>query len=103
MFKRNLALTRKRLLYQVLHEDDENWPPPDTHVIELPRNDPELLEANLQLAAKIARDMLAGLDELRPIVLMPELEWEIPAEYAEAEPPQWEMIADEAEQEPVTG
>jgi hypothetical protein len=79
MAERNLKLIEKRLLYTANHLGEIEAPLDRAQVIELPRNDPELLEANLEMATDIARRMIAGKEEMRPIVLMPEVEGELPS------------------------
>lgn len=78
MAERNLKLIEKRLLYTANHLGEIEAPLDRAQIIELPRNDPELLEANLEMATDIARRMMAGKEERRPIVLMPEVEAELP-------------------------
>lgn len=78
MAERNLKLIEKRLLYTANHLGEIEAPLDRAQIIELPRNDPELLEANLEMATDIARRMMAGEEEMRPIVLMPEVEWDLP-------------------------
>jgi len=69
---RNLVMIRKRML-RALQHPDELEALAGVEVIELPRNDPELLEANLQMAVNIARRMSTDGDKV-PILLMPEVE-----------------------------
>jgi len=78
MSERNLKLIEKRLLYTANHLGEIQAPLDGAQIIELPRNDPELLEANLEMAMDIAQRMMAGKEEKRPIVLMPEVEAELP-------------------------
>jgi len=78
MAERNLKLIEKRLLYTANCLGEIEAPLDRAQIIELPRNDPELLEANLEMAIDIARRMMAGKEEMRPIVLMPEVEEELP-------------------------
>jgi hypothetical protein len=78
MAERNLKLIEKRLLYTANRLGEIEAPLDRAHIIELPRNDSELLEANLEMAIDIARRMMAGEEEMRPIVLMPEVEGELP-------------------------
>lgn len=78
MAERNLKLIEKQLLYTANHLGEIEAPLDRAQIIELPRNDPELLEANLEMATDIARRMMAGKEERRPIVLMPEVEAELP-------------------------
>jgi hypothetical protein len=78
MAERNLKLIEKRLFYIANHLGKIEAPLDRAQIIELPRNDPELLEANLEMATDIARRMMAGKEEIRPIVLMPEVEEEPP-------------------------
>jgi len=68
MFKRNLALTKKRLLRAL--ENPRVLQPivPGAHVINLPQNDPELLRANLAMAMELAKR-----GDGRPIVMIPEV------------------------------
>ncbi len=73
MFERNLELTKQRLLKEIEAPEAFEWIPQNARVINLPRDEPELLKANLELATKLAR----GRDE-RPIVLIPEPGFEIP-------------------------
>jgi hypothetical protein len=79
MAERNLKLIEKRLLYTAHRLGEIEAPLDEAQIIELPRNDPELLEANLEMATDIARRMMAGKEEMRPIVLMPEVEGELPS------------------------
>lgn len=81
--ERNLKLIEKRLLYIANHLGEIEAPLDRAQIIELPRNDPELLEANLEMAIDIARQMMAGKEEMRPIVLMPEVEGELPSSQPE--------------------
>lgn len=73
MFERNLELTMQRLLREIEAPEDFEWIPHNARVINLPKDAPELLEANLELAMELAREK----DE-RPIVLIPEPGFEIP-------------------------
>jgi hypothetical protein len=86
MAERNLKLIEKRLLYTADHLGEIEALPDGAQIIELPRNDPELLEANLKMATDIARRMMAGKEERRPIVLMPEVEESPRPEAEELEP-----------------
>jgi prevent-host-death family protein len=66
MVNRNLILAHTWLQYKLRHY--EEIPVPNgAHVIILPTNDPELLQANLDLALKLAAD-----GEQRPVLLVPE-------------------------------
>jgi hypothetical protein len=67
MFERNLALTRDMLLEIIQHPEKADDIPDGARVVALPRDDPELLKANLKLVAKLAHD-----GDPRPIVLIPE-------------------------------
>ncbi len=78
MAERNLKLIEKRLLYTANRLGEIEAPLDRAQIIELPRNDPELLEANLEMATDIARRMMTGKEEIRPIVLMPEVERDLP-------------------------
>jgi hypothetical protein len=73
MFERNLELTKQRLLREIEAPEAFEWIPHNARVINLPKDAPELLKANLELATKLAREK----DE-RPIVLIPEPGFEIP-------------------------
>ncbi len=68
MFERNLALARKRLLQMIENPGKMDVIPEGVRVVNLPRDDPELLEANLRLVMELARD-----GDERPIVLVPEV------------------------------
>jgi len=72
MFYRNLELAKKRLLYIVEHLGEAEAPPSGVKIIELPQNDPELLEANLKMALDLARQ--AARDGGEPILLLPEID-----------------------------
>jgi hypothetical protein len=91
--ERNLKLIEKRLLYTAHHLGEIEVPPRGAQIIELPRNDPELLEANLEMAIDIARRMMAGKEEMRPIVLMPEVEEELPRPQPEELEPAEEVLS----------
>ncbi|MFQ6057878.1 MAG: DUF5647 family protein [Anaerolineae bacterium] len=69
MFERNLALAKKRLLHMIENPEEIEAIPAGAHVINLPKDDPELLEANLALAIELARN-----GDGRPIVLIPEVD-----------------------------
>lgn len=73
MFERNLELIKQRLLKEIEAPEAFEWIPHNARVINLPKDAPELLEANLELATNLARER----DE-RPIVLIPEPGFEIP-------------------------
>ncbi len=73
MFNRNLELTKKRLLRELETPLDFEWIPQDAQIINLPREDPQLLRANLQLAMKLAEE-----PEGPPVVLVPEAGYEVP-------------------------
>jgi len=73
MFERNMELTTQRLLKEIEAPEVFQWIPQNARVINLPKDDPELLDANLALAMKLAREK----DE-RPIVLIPEPGFQIP-------------------------
>jgi hypothetical protein len=72
---RNLVLIKKRLLH-ALQQPSELEILAGVEVIELPRDDPELLEANLQMATNIVRRMFTDGDRV-PILLMPAIEDEV--------------------------
>jgi hypothetical protein len=92
MAERNLKLIEKRLLYTAHHLGEIEAPLDRAQVIELPRNDPELLKANLEMAIDIAQRMMAGKEEMRPIVLMPEVEGELPNPQSEEPEPAEEAL-----------
>jgi hypothetical protein len=73
MFEHNLELTKQRLLKEIEAPETFEWIPQNARVINLPKDAPGLLKANLELATKLARER----DE-RPIVLIPEPGFEIP-------------------------
>jgi len=73
MFERNLELTRRRLLKEIEAPEAFEWIPQNARIINLPKDAPELLKANLELAMK-----LAGEKDARPIVLIPEPGFEMP-------------------------
>ncbi|HID87693.1 MAG TPA: hypothetical protein EYP55_10010 [Anaerolineae bacterium] len=73
MFERNLALARKRLLQMIENPGKMEVIPQGARVVNLPRDDPELLEANLQLVMELAKD-----GDERPIMLIPEVGEESP-------------------------
>jgi hypothetical protein len=93
MAERNLKLIEKRLLYTANHLGEIEAPLDRAQIIELPRNDPELLEANLEMATDIARRMMASEEEIRPIVLMPEVEGELPSPQTEELEPAKEALS----------
>jgi len=68
MFERNLALARKRLLQMIENPREMDFIPTGARVINLPKDDPELLGANLRLVMELAKD-----GDERPIVLIPEV------------------------------
>ena len=73
MFERNLELTKQRLLKEVEDPEAFEWIPQDARVINLPKDTPELLRVNLELAIELAREK-----DNRSIVLIPEPGFEIP-------------------------
>jgi hypothetical protein len=73
MFERNLELTKQRLLKEIEAPEVFEWIPQNARVINLPKDAPELLQANLELALQ-----LAGEQDERPIVLIPEPGFEMP-------------------------
>ena len=73
MFERNLELTKRRLLKEIDAPEAFEWIPQNARIINLPKDAPELLKANLELAMK-----LVGEKDDRPIVLIPELGFEMP-------------------------
>ena len=73
MFERNLELTKRRLLKEIEAPEAFEWIPQNARVINLPKDAPELMKANLELAMELVR----GKDE-HPIVLIPEPGFEIP-------------------------
>jgi hypothetical protein len=73
MFERNLELTKQRLLKEIEAPETFEWIPQNARVINLPKDAPDLLKANLELAMK-----LAGEKDHRPIVLIPEPGFDIP-------------------------
>jgi hypothetical protein len=68
---RNIELAKKRILHVLEHPEDA--PPNGAHVIELPRDDPELLEANLALAVRLAHKIALG-EETGAVVMLPEVD-----------------------------
>lgn len=73
MFERNLELTKHRLLQELESPEAFKWIPPHARIINLPKDAPELMEANLQLAMQLAGEKDGG-----PIVLIPEPGFELP-------------------------
>ena len=73
MFERNLELAKQRLLKEVEDPEAFEWIPQDARVINLPKDTPELLRVNLELAIELAREK-----DNRSIVLIPEPGFEIP-------------------------
>jgi len=73
MFERNLELTEQRLLKEIEAPEAFEWIPQNARVINLPKDAPELLRANLELATKLVRE-----EDECPIVLIPEPGFEIP-------------------------
>lgn len=73
MFERNLELTMQRLLREIEAPEAFEWIPQNARIINLPKDAPELLKANLELAVTLVRQK----DE-RPVVLIPEPGFEIP-------------------------
>jgi len=63
----------QRLLREIEAPEAFEWIPQNARIINLPKDAPELLKANLELAVALARQK----DE-RPIVLIPEPGFEIP-------------------------
>jgi len=68
---RNIELVKKRILHVFEHPEDA--PPHGAHVIELPRDDPELLEANLTLAIRLAHKIALG-EETGAVVMLSEVD-----------------------------
>ena len=66
-------MTKQRLLKEIEAPEAFEWIPQNARVINLPKDAPELMKANLELAIKLAQEK----DE-RPIVLIPEPGLEIP-------------------------
>jgi len=73
MFERNLELTIQRLLREIEAPEAYEWIPENARVINLPKDDPALLRANLELAVKLSQE-----DDNRPIVLIPDPGVEVP-------------------------
>jgi hypothetical protein len=73
MFERNLELTKQRLLKEIETPEAFDWIPQDARIITLPKDAPELVAANLELAVK-----LVGERDDRPIVLILEPGSDIP-------------------------
>jgi hypothetical protein len=73
MFERNLELTKQRLLKEIEAPEAFEWIPQNARVINLPKDAPELLKANLELATKLAQEK-----DGHPIVLIPEPGFEVP-------------------------
>lgn len=93
MVERNLKLIEKRLLYIADRLGEIEVPPNGVQIIELPRNDPELLEANLEMATHIVRRMMAGQEEMHPLILMPEVEEKPPRPQPEKPEPVEEVLS----------
>jgi hypothetical protein len=72
MVTRNLELTRHWLNSVLEHPEMLEQLPDQAYIFDLPQDDPDLLSANLQLAVKLARDMVQNGVEKRPIVLLPQ-------------------------------
>ena len=73
MFEYNLELTKQRLLKELEVPGIFEWILPNARVINLPKDAPELLRANLDLAIRLAHKQDQG-----PIVLIPEPGFDIP-------------------------
>jgi hypothetical protein len=73
MFERNLELTKRRLLKEIDAPEAFAWIPQNARIINVPNEAPELLRANLELAMH-----LAGEQDARPLVLIPEPGFDMP-------------------------
>lgn len=69
VMERNLTLAERHFLDVIDHPEVLEGLPEDAHVIFLPANDPELLEANLGIANQLARS-LGHNGSRRPVVLL---------------------------------
>lgn len=69
IMERNLALTEQHLLNVLEHPHALEGIPQEAHVIFLPSHDPDLLEANLGIANRLARSM-GHNGSGKPIVLV---------------------------------
>ena len=56
MFERNLELTKRRLLKEIEAPEAFEWIPQNARVINLPKDAPELMKANLELAMELVRE-----------------------------------------------
>ena len=73
MFEHNLRLTKQCLLKEVENPEVFEWIPQNAQIINLPKNAPELLRANLELALKLVHEQKG-----HPVVLIPEPGFEMP-------------------------
>ena len=73
MFKRNLELAKQRLLKEIEAPEVFEWIPQNARVINLPKDAPDLLKANLKLAMELAQEK-----DGQPVVLIPEPGLDIP-------------------------
>ncbi len=69
VMERNLTLAERHFLDVIDHPEILEGIPEDAHVIFLPANDPEVLEANLGIANQLARS-LGHNGSRRPVVLL---------------------------------
>ncbi|MBS1251089.1 MAG: hypothetical protein MAG451_00119 [Anaerolineales bacterium] len=69
MMERNLDLAEEHLLHVLEHPEILEQISDDAHVILLPVDDPELFEANLQMANQLDREMSHDASE-GPVILV---------------------------------
>jgi hypothetical protein len=73
MFEQNLALTKQRLLQEAKYPEIFEWIPQNARIINLPKDNPEHLRANLELAVKLVQDK-----NRQSVVLIPQPGFETP-------------------------
>lgn len=73
IFEQNLKLTQQRLLKEIESPENFEWVPQNARIINLPKDTPDLLKANLDLAIKLIQEQKES-----PVVLIPEPGFEIP-------------------------
>lgn len=72
LMERNLDLAEEHLLHVLRHPEVLEHIPDEAHVVLLPTNDPDVFDANLQMAIELAREMRnSNLQKPAVLVLMP--------------------------------
>ena len=66
----NLDALKDLLLTQIENSTLADQLPPNTHIIILPYNNPDLLTTNLKIAADIIQRMAVGEESQAPVVLL---------------------------------